>query len=42
MNGVGHLIWDTGRAFARKSIVRQGWTVVGVSVAGALGLATML
>lgn len=32
VNGVGHLVWDTGRRFSTKAIVRQGWTVVGVSL----------
>ena len=39
INGVGHLIWDTGSRFATKQIIAQGWTVVGLSVASALYLA---
>lgn len=42
VNGVSHLIWDTGRRFSTKAIVRQGWIVVGLSVAGAVYLATMI
>lgn len=42
VNGVGHLIWDTGRRFARKQIVGQGWTVVGISVVSAIYLAIMV
>jgi len=38
-NGLRHLVWDMGKEFANKSVVRTGWTVVGVSVASALGLA---
>lgn len=38
VNGVGHLVWDTGRRFKTSQIVRQGWTAVGVS----LGLAGYL
>jgi succinate dehydrogenase (ubiquinone) cytochrome b560 subunit len=39
LNGVGHLVWDTGRRFERKQIVTQGWTIVGLSVASAVYLA---
>jgi succinate dehydrogenase (ubiquinone) cytochrome b560 subunit len=35
-NGVGHLIWDTGRRFGTKQIMRQGWMVIGVSVVSAV------
>lgn len=42
INGVGHLVWDTGRRFKIKQIVGQGWTVLGLSVASALYLATMV
>jgi len=41
-NGVRHLVWDTGRAFNNKTVIRTGWTVVGVSTAAALYLATMV
>ena len=39
LNGVGHLVWDTGRRFERKQIVTQGWTIFGLSVASAVYLA---
>jgi succinate dehydrogenase (ubiquinone) cytochrome b560 subunit len=42
INGVGHLIWDTGRRFSRKAIVTQGWTIVGVSLVAAGYLATVV
>ncbi|KAJ5182570.1 hypothetical protein N7492_000186 [Penicillium capsulatum] len=39
MNGVRHLIWDTGRALTNPAIIKSGWTVVGLSVTSALALA---
>ena len=33
-NGIRHLIWDTGREFGTKSVIRSGWAVVGLSVVG--------
>jgi succinate dehydrogenase (ubiquinone) cytochrome b560 subunit len=39
LNGVRHLIWDTGRALSNPAIIKSGWTVVGLSVASALALA---
>ena len=39
INGVGHLIWDTGSRFQRKQIVSQGWAVLGLSVVSAVYLA---
>jgi succinate dehydrogenase (ubiquinone) cytochrome b560 subunit len=39
INGVGHLIWDTGRSFQRKQIVAQGWTILGLSFLSAVYLA---
>ncbi|KAI4087603.1 MAG: hypothetical protein LQ344_006667 [Seirophora lacunosa] len=38
-NGVRHLIWDSGREFANKSVVRSGWVVMGLTVVSSLGLA---
>ena len=38
-NGVRHLVWDTGREFATKSVVRTGWAVVGLSVVSSAVLA---
>jgi succinate dehydrogenase (ubiquinone) cytochrome b560 subunit len=41
-NGVRHLIWDTGRQITNKAVIRTGWTVVGISTASAIYLATMV
>ncbi|KAL9622484.1 MAG: hypothetical protein Q9160_003160 [Pyrenula sp. 1 TL-2023] len=38
-NGIRHLMWDTGAQFKNQQVIRTGWTVVGISVATALGLA---
>ncbi|CAI7577247.1 unnamed protein product [Penicillium bialowiezense] len=39
MNGLRHLLWDTGRGLTNPAIIKTGWAVVGLSVASALGLA---
>lgn len=31
-NGIRHLVWDSGREFANKSVIRTGWLVVGLTV----------
>jgi succinate dehydrogenase (ubiquinone) cytochrome b560 subunit len=41
-NGIRHLVWDTGRQFTNKAVIRTGWTVVGISTVSALYLATMV
>lgn len=33
MNGIRHLVWDTGRGFEIPQVVRSGWTVVVLAVA---------
>ncbi|KIW29816.1 succinate dehydrogenase, cytochrome b556 subunit [Cladophialophora immunda] len=38
LNGIRHLVWDTGAAFTNKQVIWTGWTVVGLSVISALGL----
>lgn len=38
LNGVRHLVWDTGASLTNKQVIVTGWTVVGLSVATALGL----
>lgn len=38
-NGIRHLVWDSGRDFANKSVVRSGWAVVGLTVVSSVGLA---
>jgi succinate dehydrogenase / fumarate reductase, cytochrome b subunit len=35
--GVRHLVWDTVHGFELRSIYLSGWTVVGASVALAVG-----
>lgn len=42
LNGVRHLVWDMGKEFKNKDVIRDGWAVVGVSVMSALGLALLL
>ncbi|KFZ09669.1 hypothetical protein V502_08567 [Pseudogymnoascus sp. VKM F-4520 (FW-2644)] len=37
-SGVRHLVWDTGRQFTNKAVIRTGWTVVGLSAASSLYL----
>ncbi|KAJ9489527.1 hypothetical protein VN97_g3764 [Penicillium thymicola] len=39
MNGIRHLMWDLGRGLTNPVIIKTGWTVVGLSVASAVGLA---
>ncbi|KAL8929486.1 MAG: hypothetical protein Q9208_001155 [Pyrenodesmia sp. 3 TL-2023] len=38
-NGVRHLMWDSGRELANKSVVRTGWAVLGLTVVSSVGLA---
>jgi succinate dehydrogenase (ubiquinone) cytochrome b560 subunit len=38
-NGVRHLIWDVGFQLKNQQVINTGWTVVGLSVVSALGLA---
>lgn len=40
--GLRHLVWDMGKEFANKSVIRSGWTVVGLTVASSLGLALLI
>jgi succinate dehydrogenase (ubiquinone) cytochrome b560 subunit len=39
MNGLRHLMWDLGRGLSNPVIIKTGWTVVGLSIASAVGLA---
>ncbi|KAL4944187.1 hypothetical protein BDV06DRAFT_210485 [Aspergillus oleicola] len=34
LNGVRHLVWDTGRGLNNRAVIRSGWVVVGVSGVG--------
>ena len=39
LNGLRHLVWDTGAAFTNKQVIVTGWTVVGLSTVLSLALA---
>jgi succinate dehydrogenase (ubiquinone) cytochrome b560 subunit len=41
-NGIRHLVWDMGKAFKNNTVIKSGWTLVGLSVTSALGLALFL
>jgi succinate dehydrogenase (ubiquinone) cytochrome b560 subunit len=41
-NGIRHLVWDLGKEFSNKAVIRSGWTVVGISAVSALYLATLV
>ncbi|KAL4862302.1 hypothetical protein BDV12DRAFT_178983 [Aspergillus spectabilis] len=41
LNGLRHLMWDTGRGITNKQVIQTGWAVVGLSVASALFLALL-
>ncbi|OBT63489.1 hypothetical protein VE03_08129 [Pseudogymnoascus sp. 23342-1-I1] len=36
--GVRHLVWDTGRQFSNKAVIRTGWTVVALTTVSSLYL----
>lgn len=39
LNGIRHLVWDTGRSITNLAVQRTGWAVVGASVVSAAVLA---
>ncbi|EEA24317.1 cytochrome b subunit of succinate dehydrogenase, Sdh3p [Talaromyces marneffei ATCC 18224] len=41
INGVRHLIWDTGRLLTNKQVIQTGWTMIGLSTISAVALAFM-
>ena len=41
LNGVRHLVWDTGRELKNGSVNWTGWAVVGGTVVGSGALAVM-
>lgn len=41
INGIRHLVWDTGATITNKQVIYTGWTVVGLSVLATLGLVAM-
>ena len=38
INGLRHLLWDTGSTFTNKQVIVTGWIAVGVSMLSALAL----
>ncbi|KAF4624001.1 hypothetical protein G7Y89_g14174 [Cudoniella acicularis] len=42
INGLRHLSWDLGRTFKNATVIKTGWTVVGLSTASALALALLV
>lgn len=36
LNGLRHLAWDVGVGFKNQAVIRSGWTVVALTVAGSL------
>ena len=38
LNGLRHLVWDTGAAMTNKQVAVTGWTVVGLASVSALAL----
>lgn len=42
INGIRHLVWDTGVGFAKGGLISTGWALWGASLATALGLAFWL
>jgi len=41
-NGIRHLVWDLGKEFSNKAVIKTGWTVVGISSVSALALAALV
>jgi succinate dehydrogenase (ubiquinone) cytochrome b560 subunit len=41
MNGVRHLVWDTGKALSLKGVYNTGYIVIGASTVASLALAVM-
>jgi succinate dehydrogenase (ubiquinone) cytochrome b560 subunit len=40
-NGLRHLAWDIGMGFKIADLYKSGWTVLGISIIAALGLAML-
>jgi len=38
LNGLRHMLWDSGRAMTIPQIYRTGWTVVALSILGTVAL----
>lgn len=41
-NGLRHLVWDMAKGFNNRTVVKTGWTIVGLSVTSALALAVLI
>lgn len=41
-NGLRHLAWDFAKTFKNATVVKTGWTVLGLSATSALALATLI
>jgi succinate dehydrogenase (ubiquinone) cytochrome b560 subunit len=41
LNGIRHLVWDFTLGLKNKQVNATGWTVVGLSVVSAIGLALL-
>lgn len=39
LNGLRHLTWDVGAGLTNRQVIITGWTVIGLSVVSAIGLA---
>jgi succinate dehydrogenase / fumarate reductase cytochrome b subunit len=42
LNGIRHLVWDTGHAFSLKAVYLGGWLVVAGSAVLSVGLALVM
>lgn len=40
-NGLRHLVWDLGLQFKNAQVAKTGWTVIGLTFIGAVGLALL-
>lgn len=41
LNGIRHLVWDTGAAMTNKQVIVTGWTTIGLATVSALALVFM-
>ena len=41
INGIRHLVWDTGAAFTNRQVIVTGWSVVGLTAVCVLALVLM-
>ena len=38
LNGIRHLVWDMGGLLTNQGVIKSGWTVIGLTAVGTLGL----